>query len=324
MLKAVFVEQTGDPSVLVYKNHEISKPSSGEVLISHTAIGLNFIDTYFRSGLYPAPSLPFIPGNEAAGIVEEVGAEVTNFKVGDRIAYAGPLGSYAHKRTIDASKIVKIPDSISDEIAASVMLKGMTARYLVKESYAIQAGDNVLYHAAAGGVGQIFTQWAKYLGATVIGTVGSDKKAEIARSLGCDHVINYQTEDFVQRVADITNNVGVEAVYDSVGKDSFPTSLDCLRLRGTWISFGQSSGPLPDFNLSILSQKGSLRCTRPSLFHYIETPERLAENARDLFEVIAAGHVKISSPTVYALADAKQAHEDLENRKTTGSVILKP
>lgn len=324
MVFSIQVNQTGSADVMKAVESELPYPQKGEVQIKHHAIGVNFIDTYFRSGLYPPPQLPFVLGNEAAGEIVSIGENVDGFQIGDRVAYAGTLGAYTSQRNITAQQVVKIDDNISYEIAASIMLKGMTARYLLKETYPVKSGDIVLYHAAAGGVGQIFSQWAKHLGATVIGTVGSAQKAEIAQSLGVDHIIRYDREDFVKQVHEITEGKGVDVVYDSIGKDTFPASLDCLKHRGMWVSFGQSSGALPDFNLSELSKRGSLKCTRPSLFHYIDTPERLKMHADDLFDVIATQAVTISPPTQYALKDAVQAHQDLEGRRTSGSIVLIP
>lgn len=322
MVKVVEIQQVGNPEVMNLVDRELPPPQKGEVRVENKAIGLNFIDTYFRSGLYPAPALPMVLGKEGAGIITQIGENVEGFQIGDRVAYVGASGSYAEALNIDASSLVKLPDDISDDIAASIMLKGMTARYLLHDSYKVNEGDIILCHAAAGGVGQILVQWAKYLGAHVIGTVGSEQKALIAQNLGCDHVIRYDREDFVERVKDITNGQGVNAVYDSIGKDTFPASLDCLKYRGMWVSFGQSSGSLPDFNLGILAAKGSLKCTRPSLFHHIETKERLKRHSDDLFAVISSGAVKIAQPTVYALDDVVQAHQDLEARRTTGSIVF--
>uniref|UniRef100_UPI003BA87859 quinone oxidoreductase family protein n=1 Tax=Neoaquamicrobium sediminum TaxID=1849104 RepID=UPI003BA87859 len=255
MAKAIRVHEHGGPEVLRYEDHDAGKPGKGEALIRHTAIGLNFLDTYFRSGLYPAPAgLPLIPGNEAAGEVLEVGEGVDWVKPGDRVAYVGGLGAYAQERVIAADRLVKVPDGISDEDAAGMMLKGMTAEYLLLRTYPVKRGDTVLYHAAAGGVGLIFGQWARKLGVTLIGTVGSAEKAELAKAHGYEHVINYSEEDFVARVKEITGGKMCDVIYDSVGKDTFPASLDCLRVRGMFVSFGQSSGPIPPFNMAILSQ----------------------------------------------------------------------
>lgn len=325
MAKAIRVHEHGGPEVLRYEDHDAGKPGKGEALIRHTAIGLNFLDTYFRSGLYPAPAgLPLIPGNEAAGEVLEVGEGVDWVKPGDRVAYVGGLGAYAQERIIAADRLVKVPDGISDEDAAGMMLKGMTAEYLLLRTYPVKPGDTVLYHAAAGGVGLIFGQWARKLGVTLIGTVGSAVKAELAKAHGYEHVINYSEEDFVARVREITGGKMCDVVYDSVGKDTFPASLDCLRVRGMFVSFGQSSGPIPPFNMAILSQKGSLYATRPTLFQYIATRDELEASANALFDVVKSGDVKIRVNQRYALADAAKAHADLEGRKTTGTTVLIP
>lgn len=325
MVMAIRVHQTGGPEVLTWDEVEVGDPGPGEVRIKHSAIGLNFIDTYFRSGLYPSPSgLPFILGNEGAGIVEAVGDGVVHVAAGDRVAYAGPLGAYSEVRVMPAAILVKIPDGVSDDVAAAMMLKGMTARYLLRRTFMIDAGTTLLFHAAAGGVGLIAGQWARHIGATTIGTVSSEEKAELARANGYTHVINYKTENFVDRVKEITDGNGCDVVYDSVGKDTFPASLDCIKPLGTWVSFGQSSGPLPDFNMGILSQKGSLFATRPTLFSYVAEREDLEETANDLFDVVASGAVKISVNQSYDLKDAQTAHEDLEGRKTTGQTVLKP
>ncbi|MFC3725480.1 quinone oxidoreductase family protein [Neoaquamicrobium sediminum] len=325
MAKAIRVHEHGGPEVLRYEDHDAGKPGKGQALIRHTAIGLNFLDTYFRSGLYPAPAgLPLIPGNEAAGEVLEVGEGVDWVKPGDRVAYVGGLGAYAQERVIAADRLVKVPDGISDEDAAGMMLKGMTAEYLLLRTYPVKPGDTVLYHAAAGGVGLIFGQWARKLGVTLIGTVGSAEKAELAKAHGYEHVINYSEEDFVARVKEITGGKMCEVVYDSVGKDTFPASLDCLRVRGMFVSFGQSSGPIPPFNMAILSQKGSLYATRPTLFQYIATRDELQTSANALFDVVKSGDVKIRVNQRYALADAAKAHADLEGRKTTGTTVLIP
>ena len=325
MTKLIEVTQTGGPEVLTLVERDVSAPNTGEVQIKQTALGLNFIDVYFRTGLYPAPQMPFTPGMEGAGEVIALGEGVTSFSVGDRVAYAAaPVGAYAEVRNIAAASLVKIPDGISYETAAAMMLKGMTARYLLRATYKVKAGDTILFHAAAGGVGLIAGQWAKSLGATVIGTAGSDEKCELAKQNGYDHMINYNTENFVERIEDITNGEKCNVVYDSVGKDTFPHSLDCLKPLGTWASFGQSSGPLPDINLAILSQKGSLFATRPTLFHYIRTPELLAETANELFDVVNEGKVKIAINQTFALDDVQEAHKALEGRKTVGSTLLIP
>lgn len=325
MVKAIRIHNHGGPEVLRYEDVEVGSPAAGEVLLQHTAIGLNFIDTYFRTGLYPAPAgLPLIPGNEAAGIVVAVGEGVDWLQNGDRVAYAGPIGSYSEQRIITAERLVKIPEGISDEEAAGMMLKGMTAEYLLRRTFPVKAGDTVLYHAAAGGVGLIFGQWARSLGVKLIGTVGSDEKADLARQHGYEHVINYRKENFVGAVKDITGGKKCDVVYDSVGKDTFEGSLDCLKSRGMFVSFGQSSGPIEPVNLAILSQKGSLFATRPTLFNYIATRDELEESANSLFNIVKSGVVNIRINQKYALSEAEKAHSDLENRRTTGTTILIP
>lgn len=325
MSNAILVHAHGGPEAMVYGRSDPGKPGAGQILVEHKAIGLNFIDVYFRTGLYPAPNgLPLIPGGEAAGVVLEVGEGIDWLKAGDRIAYAVNIGAYTERRVIDASKVVKVPDGISFEQAAAMMLKGMTAEYLLLRTFKVKPGDTILYHAAAGGVGLILGQWAKHLGATVIGTVGSADKIELARAHGFDHVINYREQDFVAEVAAITGGRKCDVVYDSVGKDTFPASLDCLRPLGTFVSFGQSSGQIPPFNLSILSQKGSLFATRPTLFVYIARREDLEKSAAALFDVVLSCAVKIKINQRYSLKDAAKAHADLEGRKTTGTTILVP
>ncbi|BCP53566.1 quinone oxidoreductase [Kaistia sp. 32K] len=324
-VRAIRVTSNGGPEVLSFDTIEVGAPAAGQVRLRHTAIGLNFVDTYIRSGLYPAPApFPFVPGSEGVGVVDAVGEGVTEFKVGDRVGYADPIGSYAEQRLAPANRLVAIPDGISDTIAASSILKGLTVRYLLRETFRVGPEHTILFHAAAGGVGQIATQWAKSLGATVIGTVGSAEKAEIATSLGCDHVINYRTEDFVERVREITGGAKVDVVYDSVGKDTFPASLDCLKRRGTWVSFGNASGAVPPFSIGILNQKGSLYATRPSLGGYVAERAELVEAAKDLFDVILSGKVVVAEPQTFALADAADAQRALEGRHTTGSVVLIP
>ncbi len=325
MVWAVRVKKAGDPSVLSYEEVDVPEPKAGEVRIRHTAIGLNFIDTYFRSGLYPAPGGgPFIPGNEGAGVVVALGKGVNNLAVGDRVAYAGPLGAYIQERNIPASALVKIPEGVSDEQAACSMLKGMTACYLLKKTFRVTPDTTLLFHAAAGGVGLIAGQWASALGATVIGTVSSQEKARLAAAHGYEYVINYKTEDWVARVRAITDGRLCDVVYDSVGKDTYPASLDCIRPRGMWCTFGQSSGPIQDMNIALLGQKGSLFATRPSLFHYVAERWELEETAADLFSVIADGTVKIEINQRYDLKDMAQAHRDLEGRKTTGTTVIIP
>lgn len=324
MINAIIVSQTGGAEELQYQSVEIGEPKAGEAKIRHAAVGVNFIDVYFRTGLYKAEKLPFTPGNEGAGIVIAIGDGVSNVKIGDRVAYVGSPGSYADERIMPANRLVIVPDEVDLKQAAGMMLKGMTAQYLLRQTFPVKAGTTILFHAAAGGVGLIAGQWAKYLGATVIGTVGSEEKATLARAHGFDHVINYNSENFVERVKEITNGEGVDVVYDSVGKDTYMGSLDVLKPRGMLVSFGQSSGSIPPFDLSILSQKGSLFVTRPTLFNYIAKREELERTAQDLFDVVAKGVVKININQSYALKDARLAHEDLEGRKTTGGSILIP
>lgn len=325
MARLIEVAETGGPDVMKLVERDTAAPGSGEVAIRQSAVGINFIDVYFRTGLYPAPQMPFTPGMEGAGEVIALGQGVSGLSVGDRVAYAAaPVGAYCEVRNIDASRVVKVPQNVSTDQAAAMMLKGMTARYLLRKTFHVEPGHTILFHAAAGGVGLIAGQWAKYLGATAIGTAGSEEKIELAKANGYDHVINYQTEDFVERVLEITDGKKCEVVYDSVGKDTFPGSLDCLKPMGTWASFGQSSGPLADFNLGILAQKGSLFATRPTLFNYVAERADLEETANDLFDVVGSGKVKIAINQTYNLADAVQAHIDLEGRKTTGCSILKP
>jgi NADPH2:quinone reductase len=323
-MKAIRISETGGPEVMKLVDVDVGKPGPGEVRVRQTAIGLNYIDTYHRSGLYQVP-LPSGIGLEAAGVVEEVGAGVTSLKPGDRIAYGvGALGAYAEMRNLPANRVSKLPDTISDETAAGMMLKGMTVRYLLRATYKVQPGETILLHAAAGGVGLILSQWAKAIGAIVIGTVGSDEKVKTAREHGCDHVINYSTENTVARVKEITGGNGVPVVYDGVGQATLMTSLDCLKPRGLLVSFGNASGPVTALNLGLLAAKGSLYVTRPTLMTYTATDEDLKETADDLMAMVASGKVKIPVNQRYALADAVQAHRDLESRKTTGTTILLP
>jgi NADPH:quinone reductase len=324
MTKAIRVHEYGGPEVLKWEEAEVGAPGPGEVRIKQTAVGLNFIDVYGRTGLYPQDALPFIPGMEGAGVVTAVGEGVRDLKVGRRVAYAGPMGAYAEERLIAADRVVRIPDGVDDETAAAIMLKGMTAQYLLRRTYKVGPETTLLFHAAAGGVGMIACQWAASLGATVIGTVGSSGKALIARSHGCTHVINYREEDVVAKVKDYTKGEGVDVVYDSIGKDTFPMSLDCLKRRGMWVSFGQASGPVPEFRINLLAQKGSLFTTRPALGDYIATRKELVSTANDLFGVIAKGKVRIAVNQTYALSDAERAHRELEGRLTTGSTLLIP
>ncbi len=324
MGRAIRMIETGGPEVLLWEEFDPGQPGSGEALVRHEAVGLNFIDIYHRTGLYSMP-LPGSPGLEGAGVVEAIGEDVTEVAVGDRVAYAGlPPGAYAEERIIPTHRLVKLPENITARQAAGMMLRGMTARYLLRNCHEAKRGDQILIHAAAGGVGLIACQWAKHLGATVIGTVGSREKAELARANGCDHPIVYKEEDFVLRVREITGGRGVDVVYDSVGQTTFGGSLDCLRTFGMMVAFGQSSGPVPPFDLSILAVKGSLFLTRPSLLTYTEKREDLLAHARDLFDVVGKGAVKIEIGQTYPLAEAAQAHRDLEGRKTTGSTIMIP
>jgi NADPH2:quinone reductase len=309
---------------LVWEEVEVGEPGAGEVRVKHDAVGLNYIDVYHRSGLYPLP-MPSGLGLEAAGVVEAVGAGVEELQAGDRIAYASPpIGAYAEVRIIPADRVVVLPDDIDQRTAAAMMLQGMTAQYLLRRTYRVQAGDTILFHAAAGGVGLIACQWAKHLGASVIGTVGSAQKAELAKTHGCDFPIIYTSEDFVERVRDITSGNGVAAVYDSVGKDTFEGSLDCLRRMGTMVSFGNASGPVPAFEPALLAQKGSLFFTRPTLMDYNAKREDLVASAGELFSVVQSSAVKVEVHQSYPLSDAAVAHRDLEGRRTTGSTILIP
>jgi NADPH:quinone reductase len=322
MTKAIRIHKTGGPEVLQWDDVDVPAPKEGEARIKHTAIGLNFIDTYHRSGLYPLP-LPTVIGSEGAGVVEAVGPGVSDLKPGDRVAYGNaPIGSYAESRIIPAGRLVKLPSGVSDEQAASMMLKGMTAQYLIRRTYVVKKGDTILVHAAAGGVGLIICQWAKHLGATVIGTVGSADKAKLAQAHGADHTILYRETDFVAKVKEITKGAGVPVVYDGVGKDTFMPSLDSLAPRGLLASFGNASGAVPPFNIGVLAAKGSLYVTRPTLATHVASRADLLATANDLFDVVSKGIVKIRVDQTYALKDAKQAHIDLEGRKTTGSTVL--
>jgi NADPH2:quinone reductase len=325
MVGRIVVSRLGGPEVLAWSEVEVGAPGPQDVRLRHTAIGVNFIDVYFRTGLYPAGSVPFALGMEAAGVVDAVGADVTALKVGDRVAYAsGPLGSYSEARLMPAERIVLLPPGIDDKTGAAMMLKGMTAEYLLHRTYPVKRGDAILVHAAAGGVGRILCQWAKHLGATVIGTVGSDEKARLATESGCDHPILYTREDVAKRVREITGGAGVAVVYDSVGKDTFTASLDSLAPRGMLALYGQSSGSVGPFDPQLLNQKGSLFLTRPSLIHYTGTRADLALSASRLFSAVESGAVKIHIGQTYALRDAARAHADLEARKTTGSTVLLP
>jgi NADPH2:quinone reductase len=322
-MKAIRFEKTGGPDVLEYKDVNLAPPGRGQARVRHTAIGVNFIDTYHRSGLYPV-ALPSGLGMEAAGVVDALGEGVTGLSVGDRVGYCGgPIGAYAEAANVPADRLVRLPKSVSDEAAAASLLKGMTAQYLLKRTYPVKKGETILFHSAAGGVGLIAGQWAKHLGATVIGTVGSDDKIALAKSRGYDHVLNLRAEKWVDRVRDIAGG-GLPVVYDSVGKDTWNGSLDCLRPRGMMVSFGNSSGAVPPFEPGILSMKGSLYLTRPTLAHYIATRTELQETADDLFDVIAKGVVTIEINQRFKLADARAAHEALHSRTTTGATILLP
>ena len=324
MPHAIRIHQTGGPEVLLWEEVAVPAPAAGEATVRHHAVGLNFIDTYHRTGLYPLP-LPAGIGLEGAGVVEAVGDGVTEVKVGDRVAYAGgPVGAYAEVRNIPAHRLLKLPDSITFNTAAAMMLQGLTAAYLLRKTFRVQPGDAVLIHAAAGGVGLIATQWARALGATVIGTVGSPAKAELAKAHGCDHVINYSTENFTQRVREITGGEGVPVVYDGVGKDTFMGSLDCLRPLGMMVTYGNASGPVPPLDLLLLSQKGSLFVTRPTIMSYTAKRADLEALGAELFDIVTSGKVRIEVNQTYALKDAAQAHCDLEARKTTGSTVLLP
>lgn len=322
MSKAIVVREVGGPEVLSYEDRDAGRPGAGEVLVEQAAAGLNFIDVYFRTGLYKSDTMPFVIGKEGAGTVIEVGEGVERFRVGDRIAYTGGKGTYAEHVVVAAEQAVGLPDTIDAETAAAAMLKGMTAEYLLRRTFEVGPGTTLLFHAAAGGVGLIAGQWAKHLGATVIGTAGSKEKCELALANGYDHVINYREENFVARVLEVTGGRKCDVVYDSVGKDTFPGSLDCLKARGLWASFGQSSGKLPDIDLAILNQKGSLFATRPSLFGYVSTRAELEASSGALFDVIGSGAVKIRIDQRYPLERAAEAHRHLESRRTTGATIL--
>ena len=322
--KAIKMMQVGGPEVLQWVDIDVPAPGPDEVRVVHEAIGLNFIDVYFRKGVYPQP-LPGWLGMEAAGVIESVGSNVKHVKAGDRVAYAGkPAGAYAQVRVMPAEIVVKLPDAISFEMGAAMMLQGLTVNYLLTDSYKVQAGDTVLFHAAAGGVGLIAMQWLKLLGATVIGTVGSEEKAALAKSYGCDHTILYTKEDFVARTKELTNGKGVNVVYDSIGKDTFMQSLDCIKPRGMMVTYGNASGPVPPIDVGILGVKGSLKLTRPTVMTYAHDRSLLEPMSADLFDKVIKGKIKIEINQRYQLQDAAQAHRDLEDRKTTGSTIFLP
>ena len=321
MPHAIRVHQVGGPEVLQWEEVDVGKPGEGQVRLRQEAAGLNFIDVYHRTGLYPQP-LPFTPGTEGAGVIEAVGAGVTNLKKGDRVAYASSIGGYAEERLIDADRLVKLPEGISTEQAAAMMLQGMTAQMLLRSVVPVHEGDTILIHAAAGGVGLILCQWAAALGATVIGTVGTEEKAELARAHGCAHPIVYSKQDFVAEVLRITDGEKLPVVYDSVGRDTFLKSLDCIKVRGLMVSFGNASGPPEPFPPNMLAQKGSLYLTRPTLFNYIATPQQLEQSAGELFDIVTSGKVKIEVQQRFPLAEAAEAHRALQARKTTGSTIL--
>lgn len=319
---AIVINANGGPEVLEYKEIEIPSIKADEVLIRHTHIGVNFIDTYFRTGLYKTPPFPAIIGAEAAGIIEKVGQNIANFKVGDRVCYTGGLGAYCTYRAMKTDMLIKLPDTISNEIAAACLLKGLTAQYLLRRTFKVSNEHSIFYHAAAGGVGLILGQWAKYLGAHIIGTAGGKEKCELAKAHGFANVIDYKSEDFVARALELNSDKKYDVVYDSVGNDTFPASLDIIKPLGLFVSFGQSSGPIKPFDIGILNQKGSLFMTRPSLFAYMSDGQIINESANELFDLISKGIIKIEINQKFALKDAAQAHIALEGRKTTGTTIL--
>ena len=324
MAQAIRFHATGGPEQLVLDTVDVPPPAAGEARVRHTAIGVNYIDTYHRGGLYPLP-MPSGLGTEAAGVVTELGAGVTDVRPGDRVGYCtSGVGAYSTERNVPADKLVKLPDAIDDRTAACIMLKGLTVQYLFRQTHRLASGDTIVFHAAAGGVGLIACQWARALGVTMIGTVGSDEKAALARENGCAHTIVYTRENFVERVKALTGGKGVPVVYDSIGKDTFPASLDCLSPRGLFVSFGNSSGPVAAFNLGVLAQKGSLYVTRPTLFSYASTPTQLRAMAADLFDLVAAGRIRVEARQTFALRDAAAAHRALESRATTGATVLIP
>jgi NADPH2:quinone reductase len=324
MVRAIRIHEYGGPEVLKWEPAEVGDPGPGQVRLKQQAVGVNYIDTYHRTGLYKLAGLPAVIGMEGAGEVVAVGPGVTDVRIGDRVAYANPVGSYAEERLIPADRVVKIPAGIDYKTAGGMMLRGMTVRYLLHRTYTVGPGTVMLLHAAAGGVGLIACQWARHLGATIIGTTGSAEKAKLAQEHGCTYVINYKADDFVKRVKEITNGAGVDVVYDSVGKATFPASLDCLKPFGLWVSFGNSSGAISNFEIGILSAKGSLYATRPTLVTHTAKREDLVASANDLFDVVGKGIVRINVNQTYPLKEAAQAHRDLESRKTTGSTVLLP
>jgi NADPH2:quinone reductase len=322
MPHAIRVHNFGGPEAMRWEDVPVGAPGPGEIRVRHHAVGLNYIDVYHRTGLYPQPEMPFTLGTEGAGVVTAVGDGVSDLAPGDRIAYAGPIGAYSQERIMPADRAVKLPDAISFETAAAMMLQGMTSRYLLRRTLPVGPNTTLLFHAAAGGVGLIACQWAATLGATIIGTVGSAEKAELARAHGCTHVINYREQDFVEAVRDLTGGAGCDVVYDSVGKDTFPGSLDCLKPLGLWVTFGNASGPVPPIEPGLLAKKGSLFMTRPTLFTYIARRDDLLETAADLFDMVGSGRIKININQTYPLSEAAQAHRDLEARRTTGSTVF--
>lgn len=324
MVHAIRIHEYGGPDVLRWEDVDVGSPGPGEVRLRHKALGLNYIDTYHRTGLYPLGALPAVIGMEGAGEVIAVGAGVAEFAVGDRVAYANPIGAYAEERLIPAERLVKLPASIGYETAAAMMLQGMTVQYLLRRTFKVGPQTVMLLHAAAGGVGLIACQWARHLGATIIGTVGSDEKATLAKAAGCTHVINYRSEDFVERVREITAGAGCDVVYDAIGKDTYPGSLDCLKPFGLWVSYGNASGKIEGFDLGLLAAKGSLYATRPTLFTYVAKRADLIASATELFDMVERGIVNINVNQTYPLREAAQAHRDLEGRKTTGSTVLLP
>ena len=324
MVHAIRIHEHGGPDKLKWEAVEVPAPSDGEIHVKHHAVGLNYIDTYQRSGLYPLPHLPAVMGMEGAGEVIAVGPGVSDIAAGDRVAYASPMGSYCEERVMPAERAVKLPDNIEYQTAAAMMLQGMTVRYLLRQTYKVGPETTMLLHAAAGGVGLIACQWAKHLGATIIGTAGSPEKCELAKAHGATHCINYNTENFVDRVKELTDGKGVDVVYDSIGQATYPASLDCLRPLGLFVTFGNASGPITNFDVGALGPKGSLYVTRPTLFTYVSSRADLLANANELFEVVGSGAVKITVNQTYPLAEAAQAHIDLEARKTTGSTVLLP